>query len=119
MKKFAVILALFSLLVVPVMASAATIEPGLNTIQPYIGLGTRDVRVTVAQIINVAMGLLGLVAVLIILLGGFKWMTSMGDSDKTKKAKELIVAGLIGLVIILAAYAIANFVITSILNATT
>jgi len=120
MKKICVFLAIFSLVVVPLAASAATtIEPGLATIAPYLGLGTRDVRVTVANIINVAMGLLGIVAVLIILLGGFKWMTAMGNEDNIKKAKQLIVAGIIGLIIILSAYAIATFAVGSILNATT
>jgi len=117
MKKFVVTLAIFSLIAVPLLASAQ-INPGLNEIAAPLGLGTKDVRVTIASIINVAMGLLGIVAVLIILLGGFKWMTAMGDSEKTKKAKELIVAGIIGLVIILSAYAIANFALRSILNAT-
>jgi len=119
MKKIAVFIALLGLVLLPQLASAASIEPGLNTIAPYIGLGTRDIRVTIATIINVAMGLLGIVAVLIILLGGFKWMTAMGNEDNIKKAKSLIIAGVIGLIIILLAYAIAQFVVGSILNATT
>jgi len=118
MKKF-VFLALLGLVLLPQLAAAATIEPGLNTISEAIGLGTKDIRVTIATIINVAMGLLGIVAVLIILLGGFKWMTAMGNEENIKKAKQLIVAGIIGLIIILTAYAIANFVVGSVLNATT
>jgi Zn-dependent protease with chaperone function len=64
------------------------------------------------------MGLLGLVAVVIILLGGFKWMTSGGEETKVGEAKKLIISGVIGLIIILSAYAIANFVVGSILNGT-
>jgi hypothetical protein len=82
-----------------------------------IGLGTQDVRVTVARIIRIFMGLLGLVAVVIILLGGFKWMTAGGSEDKIQEAKGLITSGVIGLAIIVSAFAIASFVINSLITA--
>lgn len=117
--KLAVSLGLISLLIVPALASAAgTIDPGFGYIANNIGMGTQDIRVTIANIIRVAMGLLGIVAVLIILMGGFKYMTAMGEEDKVKTAKKLITSGIIGLVIVLTAYAIATFVINSIISAT-
>jgi hypothetical protein len=82
------------------------------------GLGSANLVDTIAQIIRVAMGFLGVIAVVIILLGGFKWMTAGGNEDKVKKAKQLIFSGIIGLVIILSAFAIASFVITQISGAT-
>jgi hypothetical protein len=82
------------------------------------GLGSGDLPSTIASIINVALGFLGIVAVVIILLGGFKWMTAGGNDDKVKEAKKLMIAGVIGLVIILSAYAIASFVLTQISSAT-
>jgi hypothetical protein len=84
-----------------------------------IGLGSRDIRETVGAVIRAFMGLLGIVAVCIILLGGFKWMTAMGEDTKVQEAKKLITAGVIGLVIILSAYAIATFVVGAIINGTT
>ena len=83
-----------------------------------LGLGERDPREIVAQVINVILGFLGIIAVVIILLGGFKWMTAGGGEDKVAEAKKMIVAGVIGLVIILASYAIATFVINQLLSAT-
>ena len=77
-----------------------------------IGLGTQDVRTTVASIIRVAMGLLGIVAVVIILIGGFYWMTAGGDEGRVETGKKWIFSGIIGLAIILSAYALANFVIS-------
>lgn len=71
-----------------------------------------------AKIINILMGFLGLVAVVIILLGGFKWMTAAGSEDKIDEAKKLLAAGVIGLVIILSAWGVATFVINNILGAT-
>ena len=83
-----------------------------------IGTGTTDIRVTIARIIRTAMSLLGIIAVLIILYGGFKWMTAAGSDEAVGDAKKIITAGIIGLVIILTAYAIASFVINSLVSAT-
>lgn len=82
------------------------------------GLGEANLVDTIAQIIRIALGFLGVIAVVIILLGGFKWMTAGGNDDKVKEAKKLIFSGIIGLVIIISAYAIASFVIDSIISAT-
>ena len=82
------------------------------------GLSSGNLIDTISSIIRVALGFLGIIAVVIILLGGFKWMTSGGNDEKVKKAKQLIFQGIIGLVIVLSSYAIASFVITSITTAT-
>lgn len=94
---------------------------GTQPVESVLGgtLGTRDIRETVASIINVALSLLGIVAVVIILAGGFTWMTAAGNEEKVDKAKKMIFAGIIGLAIILSAYAIARFVISSLITATT
>lgn len=78
------------------------------------GLGANDLLSTITTIIRTALGFLGIIAVIIILLGGFKWMTSQGAQTKVDEAKKLIYAGIVGLVIVLSAYAIAEFVITQI-----
>ncbi|MCR4313974.1 MAG: pilin [Candidatus Uhrbacteria bacterium] len=83
------------------------------------GLGEADIVDTIAQIVRIALGFLGVIAVLIILVGGFQWMTAGGNDDKVKLAKKRIFAGIIGLVIVISAYAIASFVINSLITATT
>ena len=83
------------------------------------GLGSTDVRTTIASIIKVAMNLLGIVAVVIIVIGGFKWMTAGGNDDQVGEAKKWIFSGVIGLAIILSAYALASFVINQLVTATT
>lgn len=67
----------------------------------------------ISGIIRVIMGVLGVIVVLIILWGGFIWMTAGGEPDKVDKAKKMIYSGIIGLIVILAAYAIASFVMSS------
>ncbi len=81
------------------------------------GLSSGNLVDTISSIIRMALGFLGIIAVVIILLGGFKWMTAGGNDDKVKKAKALIFQGIIGLVIVLSSYAIASFVIESIITA--
>ena len=82
------------------------------------GLGQSDLRTTIGNLIRVALGFLGVVAVCIVLYGGFKWMTAGGNDDKVGEAKRLMISGLIGLAIIMSAFAIASFVISSVITAT-
>ena len=121
-KKTLIKIGAVALWALPLAAFAATdlITPdslGINY-GAETGLGTQDIRTTIASIINVALGLLGIVAVVIILAGGFTWMTAAGNEEKVDKAKKMIFAGIIGLAIILSAYAIAKFVIESLIKAT-
>lgn len=71
---------------------------------------------TVQVIINVALAVLGLVAVVMIIMGGFNYMTSSGDTAKVTKARNTILYGVIGLVIALLAFAIVNFVLDTVFN---
>ena len=73
-----------------------------------------DLMGTISVVINVIIGIIGLVAVVVVILGGFQYMTSSGDSTKVKKAKDTILYGIVGLVIALLAYAIVNFVLGAI-----
>lgn len=84
-----------------------------------IGLGNKDIRDTIAAIIKTVMGLLGIVAVVIVLIGGFYWMTAGGDEGRVETGKKWIFSGIIGLAIILSAYALTSFVFDSLLQATT
>jgi hypothetical protein len=69
---------------------------------------------TVNTIINVIIGVIGFVAVVVIILGGVQYTTSAGDPGKVKKAKDTILYGIVGLVIALLAFAIINFILSSV-----
>ena len=77
---------------------------------------TNDLMKTLNTIINVVIGVIGFVAVVVIILGGVQYTTSAGDPGKVKKAKDTILYGIIGLVVALLAFAIVNFVLSSILK---
>ncbi|MDZ4221272.1 MAG: pilin [Patescibacteria group bacterium] len=85
-----------------------------------VGLGQgNDVKGSIANIINIILGFLGIIAVIIILAGGFKWMTAGGNEDKVAESRQMIIQGVIGLVVVFAAWAIASFVVTNLQTATT
>lgn len=112
----------FSLIVAPAaFATPAGTDFGIgddSTFRAESQLGNQPLEQTIAGIINVALSLLGIVAVVIILIGGFIWMTAGGNDEKTAQARKLIFAGIIGLAIILSAFAIARFVLGSLSEAT-
>lgn len=103
----------------PAFAAPAPADPyGLGAVGTQTGLGQKDLKATVGSIIKVALGFLGVVAIVIVLIGGFKYMIAGGSDEKTGEAKKYIISGIIGLAIILSAYAITSFVLTSLLTAT-
>ena len=113
---FAMLATVFSLaFAMPVFAA---VDVGANWISNDIDLGNQDPRAMVAKIINVMLGFLGVIAVIIVLLGGFKWMTAAGNEDKIAEAKKLMAAGVVGLIIVLSAWGITKFVLEQLINAT-
>ena len=92
---------------------------GLDTFGSNTNLGTNvPVIETVANIINILLGFLGVIAIIIIIVAGFQWMTAGGNEEKIAGAKKMLGAAVIGLVIILAAYAIASFVVGNLITET-
>lgn len=62
-------------------------------------------------VINTALFILGMVAVLMIVIGGIRYTTSAGNPSQTKSAKDTILYAVIGLVVAIMAYTIVNFVL--------
>jgi hypothetical protein len=89
-----------------------------NNIKEKAGLTATDPRIIMANVIKIFLGFLGIIAVMLILLAGFKYMTASGDEGETEKALSSIKTAVIGLIIILGAYALANFILTSALSVT-
>lgn len=115
-------LTLLSMLVITLCAvGVAFAGPQLVTATDYglgqaeqTGLPKGDLATTVINIIRWALGLLGLVAVILMVYGGFTWLTAAGNEKKIETAKSIIQGAIIGLVIIILAFSIASFVINNI-----
>ncbi len=71
---------------------------------------TMEAEDIVATIIKLALGLLGIIFVVLMILSGYQWMTAGGNEDTIKKAKSRITSAIIGLVIVLFAYGITAFI---------
>lgn len=72
----------------------------------------------IGRFINIFLLVIGSVFFILMIYGGYTWMIARGDTEKVKKAKDLITDAIIGLVVIFAAYAISNFVVSRIVGAT-
>ncbi len=78
--------------------------PGLTNINPQEG--TSAIGEYIKAIYNYAIGIVGILAALVIMLGGVIWLTAGGNTGRIDNAKSWITAGLTGLVIALSSYAI-------------
>lgn len=91
-------------------------ETGLEETATTSGLPRPELTTLIGNIIRAAFSVVGVVFFVILLYGGFLWMTASGNEDRIKKAKSLMTNSIIGLLIIIAAYAISEFVIRLLLG---
>ena len=86
-------------------------DVGQQPVEDTLILPDTDPRMVAARIVQIALGFLGILAVALIVYAGYIWMTSAGNADRVEKAKNIIKNAVIGLVIILSAFAIVSFII--------
>lgn len=77
-----------------------------------------DPAVVVGNVINALLGILGVVFLILVIYAGILWMTAAGNEKQVEKAKDILINGVVGLVIILAAYTITYFVIENLQRVT-
>lgn len=80
---------------------------------------SKDPRDIVIDVIKIFLTFLSIIFIVLIMLAGYKWMTSQGNQDKVDEAKKEITRAIIGLGIIIAVYAITDFVFTDVRKAIT
>lgn len=91
-------------------------DSGLNTTAQGTGhlgiplFNTDSPLGIIGVIIGVILSFLGVIFLLLIIYGGFLWMTAAGNEEKVTKAKKIIQNSIVGLIIVIAAYAITVFV---------
>ncbi len=71
----------------------------------------------IAAIMNIILGLVGILAAIYVVYCGIKWMRSGGNEETVKEAKQGIKSALYGLIVIFGGYVIVNFVIARLINA--
>jgi hypothetical protein len=124
-KKIAVIVATLALAIVPAIAVTSTahaeteiqkkLKCGSNLVTDDSNCstqdGTQNVNKVIKDVINFFSAIVGIVSVIMIIYGGFKYVTSGGDSGNVTGAKNTIIYAVIGLVIVAMAQFIVQFVL--------
>jgi len=107
-------LAILSLAIAPALAQPV-VNVGLNDVTNETGY-QEDVSltVTIGRIIKIVLGFLGLIVLILFIIGGFKWMVSGGNEEKVAEAKKIMSAAVVGLFIIIIAYAATDFIVKQI-----
>ena len=82
----------------------------LTEVTKPTGISTNDLQTSTGNLIKSALALVGTVFLGLMIYGGFMWMTARGSEDQITKGKETIIAALIGIGVILGAFAITSFV---------
>lgn len=83
----------------------------LGTIGKAYGETQKTLPDLVGGIIKTALTLLGVIFLILTVYGGYKWMLARGESKEVETAKDIMTRAIIGLIIVLAAYAITYFVV--------
>lgn len=73
-------------------------------------MSTKPIGTTIGEVVNVFLYFVGAVAVIVVIWGGFQYITSSGDSQKATTAKNTIMYAVIGIVVVVMSYAIVNWV---------
>ncbi len=114
-----------STLILGTMAIAAVVPVAVGAASDSDPLGLEDaksinlgqsttLKQDIADIVNLLLGFLGILAVIIILYAGFKWMTAGGNEEQVGEARKMLLQAVIGLVIVMAAWVITSFVVGNI-----
>lgn len=105
-------LGLLSLAITPALAGLNFGLGDVNNAATQAGFTQTDLGVMVGKIVQAVLSMLGLIALILVIVAGFQWMTSGGNEEKISGAKKLMSAGIIGLVIVLIAWAATTYVLS-------
>lgn len=106
----------FMLAILPVTVSAAGLWGGCENVTDSVICDSyddkdEDVNNFVGNLMDVLIWIVGVAAVIMIIVGGVKYITSGGDANKLTSAKNTILYSVVGLVVALFAYAIVTWII--------
>jgi len=97
-------------------------EDPLDMVADNAGYDTRDANnqfdSMIGKIILAALSLLGVIFLILLIYAGYLWMTAAGNEQQVSKAQSMITTAIIGLFIVLSAYAISYFVLDSLTKTT-
>lgn len=86
-----------------------------NVEGPYAEVGETSLSQMIGVIIEAALALIGSIFLILMLYAGYNWMMARGEEEKVTKAKDTITRAIIGLIIVVGAYAIWSFVFSNLI----
>jgi uncharacterized membrane protein YjgN (DUF898 family) len=118
------VISLMTMFALPLMSSAQdlTQKKSADVLKETAGTSyggePKQLTTMIGDIIKVLLALLGVIFLILVIYAGFLWMTAGGDKEKVDKAQDILKRAVIGLVITMAGYAIADFVIKNVSEVT-
>jgi hypothetical protein len=92
--------------------SGLSVDAGANCTAPSTAGGTTKINNLITDVVNIFSAVVGVVSVIMIIVGGFQYITSGGDSGKVSTAKTTIIYAIVGLVVV----AFSQFLVQFVLN---
>ena len=116
-------LCLTLMLVVSPLLASAQFNKGLNNVESgagEAGVATEaDFGAIALKVINVLLAIAGLIAVIFLIVGGFRYVTAGGNEEAAESGKKTITNAIIGIVIIILSFVIVRVVSNALINSTT
>ncbi|MFA6198215.1 MAG: hypothetical protein WC734_03640 [Patescibacteria group bacterium] len=106
------LLLMLCLLAVAIPTLAATPATGSGVLNNPLGNGNPDMRIedVIILVIKYLVGVLGIIALVMVVYGGFQYIYSAGNSERLQKARDTIIYAIIGMVIVILSLSILRFV---------
>ena len=116
LKNIILILLFTIVIIIPISINAADDVTDMVELENPLGDDIGSPNQLIGQIINGVLGIVGSLALVMFIYGGFVWMLAAGSNEKVQKGKDILVWATIGLVVIFAAFAIVDFILRGITN---
>ena len=114
--KYILISGLLAVIIFPAMTLADNAaldklgEVGSGEAGPYVKADATTISEIIGTAVSAFLALLGMIFLVLMLYAGYHWMTARGEEEKVEKAKDTITRAIIGLIIVVGAYAIWAFI---------
>jgi hypothetical protein len=103
-------------LALPVMVSAQILPPPPAGLATGFSGGNQTVTSVITRIVAIALALAGLIAILFLIIGGFRYVTAAGNEEAAESAKKTILNAIIGIIVIILAYVILRVIENALLG---
>ena len=111
-RKIAVSLITLTIVLLPALAEAVT--GGLTSPTRPTGVPGGTLLDTITFVINIVLYLVGAIALLMLVYGGFMYIISGGNEDTIEKAKKILTYAIVGVVVVIISYVVVNFLVAEI-----